>query len=282
VLRDGPAALGTLPGITYAEFAREQRGEPLPDATLEFWKRTLDGMPAGGGIPDEGPDPSGDTAGEQVLILTDECTAGFRRLCREHRMSSFMGVGAVASVALAALWDVTDLTLTTAASTRPAVYREVVGNFANNVLLRFAVNPGTTLSAAAGNARAVVMGALRHPAPVFKIADAIGEPITPPPARIHYLASGAHYYKMLDSKPTGARWKEPAEFPGWPMEIGFAEDSRKRVAIWMQYDPRRFHHARVDQIIFCCQVLLEAAARGQDVDVTWLRDRLAGYTPTYV
>jgi Condensation domain len=265
---------------TYAEFAIEQRLEALPDSTLEYWKKTLDGMRPQGSIPHEGPDPSGDTAGERVLVLPDECTAGFRQFCQAHRMSSFMAVAALVNVSLAAMWDLTDITLTTAASTRPARYRDVLGNYTNNVLLRSAVPPSTTLFEAAAAARGTVLGALRHPAQLQKIAEAVDGSLDAPPIRIHYLASNAHYYKMLDSKPSGASWKEPAEFPGWSLEVGFAEDSRRRVAIWMQYDPRRFQHDRIQELVYCCRTLLEACATGdQSVNVAWLKDRLRDREP---
>ena len=41
-----------------------------------------------------------------------------------------------------------------------------------------------------------------------------------PPVRIHFLATTSHQHNhMLDSKPTGATWKEAARFPGWTLEI---------------------------------------------------------------
>ncbi|WP_422768938.1 condensation domain-containing protein [Plantactinospora sp. WMMC1484] len=277
ILGHEPGPLGPPPDVTYAQFAVEQRNEPLPHATLEFWKNTLDGMRAAGGIPDEGPDPSGDDAGERVLVLPDEGTAAFRAYCRRHRMSSFMAVGGLVNIALSAIWGIEDITLATAASTRPAKYNSVLGNFANNVLLRSRVTRSTTLAEAAEAGRTTVLQALRHPVQLLKVAETVGG-LDVPPIRIHYLPNNAHYYKMLDSKPSGASWREPAEFPGWPLEVGFAEDSRKRVAIWMQYDPRRFHHARVEELMWCLRELLVVACVNGDesADAGWLADRMVG------
>lgn len=280
ILGTEPGPLGPAPDVTYAQFAVEQRNEPLPDATLEFWKNALDGMRPAGGIPDEGPDPSGDTAGERVLVLPDEGTAGFRAYCRNHRMSSFMAVGGLVDIALNAIWGLEDITLATAASTRPAKCNAVLGNFANVVLLRSRLTRSTTLAEAAESGRTTVMGALRHPAQLLKIAESVGG-LVAPPIRVHYLPNNAHYYKMLDSKPSGASWREPAEFPGWPLEVGFAEDNRKRVAIWMQYDPRRFHHSRVEELMWCLRELLVGACAAGDetADATWLAARMAGREP---
>lgn len=282
VLGTEPGPLPAPPAATYAEFAVEQRGVPLSDATLAFWRQALEGMGANGSIPDEGPDPSGDVAGESVLMLPDEGTAGFRAFCKRHRVSSFSAAAALVGVALAALWDLDDLTLTTAASARPARYDRVLGNFTNNVLLRCRLAGGATLAGAARAARTTVVSALRHPAPLRKLAEALpglGEP----PVRVHYLATGTHYYKLLDSRPSGAAWREPAEFPGWPLEVGFAEDSRQRIAIWVQYDPRRFRHARVEELLFCLRALAVEAcpAGGETEGAAWLQDRLRGHAPLY-
>lgn len=280
ILAGDGGPLGAAPPATYAEYAVEQRQEPLPVGTVEYWAKTLEGMRPHGSIPDEGPDPSGDIAGERVLVFPDECTAGFRRLCQQYRMSPFMAVVALVNVSMAAIWELTELTLATAASARPARYGEVLGNFTTNLLLPSALGPSPTLHAAAVAARGTVMGTLRHSAPVRKIAEVLGSDIDMPPIRLHYLASGDHYYSLLDAKPSGAAWKEPAEFPGWPLEVGFAEDSRRRVAVWLQYDPRRFHHERVQEIMFCLQTLLGASAAGDDtVDATWLRSRLPDREP---
>jgi hypothetical protein len=276
-----PGRLVAAPAATYAEFALEQRREPLADATARFWRETLEGMPPQAAISDEGPDPSGDIAGERAMMLPDAGTAGLRELCRRHRVSSFMAVDALVRIALAELWEVDDLTLVTAASTRPARYENVIGNFGNNVLLRSRLAPGTTLGQAAEAARGTVLAALRHPAQLGRIAELVELPEVPP-VRVHYLATTSHQHNhMLDSKPTGATWKEAARFPGWSLEVGFAEDSRRRVAVWTQYDPRRFHHARIERLMNALWTLLvEACASGDfGVDAGWVRRRLARGLP---
>jgi Condensation domain len=269
------------PGATYTEYAIEQRQEAMPEATERFWRETLEGMPPQSAISDDGPDPSGDIAGERAMMLPDQGTAGFRDFCRRHRISSFMAVDALVRIALSALWGADDVTLVTAASTRPGKYENVLGNFGNNVLLRSRLAPGTTLAGAAEAARGTVLSALRHPAQLGKIAEMVPG-LEVPPVRIHFLATTSHQHNhMLDSKPTGATWKEAARFPGWTLEVGFAEDSRKRVAIWTQYDPRRFHHARIEKLMNALYtLLLEACAEGNDAaDAAWVQRRLASGLP---
>lgn len=269
------------PGATYTEYAIEQRQEQVPEAAARFWRETLAGMPAQGAISDGGPDPSGDIAGERAMMLPDAGTAGFRAFCRSHRISSFMAVDALVRIALSALWDVDDVTLVTAASQRPPKYENVIGNFGNNVLLRSRLAPGVTLAGAAEAARGTVLSALRHPAQLGKIAELVPG-LEVPPVRIHFLATTSHQHNhMLDTKPTGATWKEAARFPGWTLEVGFAEDSRRRVAIWTQYDPRRFHHARIERLMNALYTLLVEACAGENfaVGADWVRRRLASGLP---
>lgn len=269
------------PSATYAEFAAEQRQEAMPEETARFWRETLAGMPSSSALSDDGPDPSGDIAGERAMMLPDEGTAGFRDLCKRHRISSFMAVDALVRIALSALWGVDDVTLVTAASTRPPKYENVVGNFGNNVLLRSRLAPGTTLGQAAESARGTVLSALRHPAQLGKIAELTGG-FEVPPVRIHYLATTSHQHNhMLDGKRTGSTWKEAARFPGWTLEVGFAEDSRKRVAVWTQYNPGRFHHARIEHLMNALwTMLVEGCAAGNDdMDAGWVRRRLASDLP---
>jgi Condensation domain len=269
------------PTATYSEYAIEQRRETMPEATERFWRQTLADMPPQAAISDDGPDPSGDIAGERAMMLPEAGTAGLRELCRRHRISSFMAVDALVRIALAALWGVEDVTLATAASTRPGKYENVVGNFGNNVLLRSRLAHGATLADAADAARGTVLNALRHPAPLGRLVEVV-EGLQVPPVRIHYLATNSHQHNhMLDGKRSGSTWKEAARFPGWTLEIGFAEDSRRRVAIWTQYDPRRFHHARIERLMNALwTMLVEACAAGNDaVDAAWVRRRLTAGLP---
>lgn len=258
---------------TYRDFAVEQRFQPIPAEHIDHWTTSLAGLPPEGTIPDEGPDPSGDTAGERVWVLPDELTATFRHLCKRHRVSGFMTAVGLMSVAFGALWDLSDVAVATAASARPAAFRHVLGNFNNNVILRTPVKRTTSVSAAVDLARGIVLAALRHPIHHVRLLEMLGQ-AAPPPIRVHYLTVSDHYHKLLDDKPSGAEWVEPAEFPGWPLEVGFAEDSARRIAIWLQYDPRRFTHARVALILRALRELLQALAAERDPDVSWLANRL--------
>ncbi|MEV0289182.1 condensation domain-containing protein [Kribbella sp. NPDC050820] len=268
-----PANWAAVPSPTYRDFATRQRAGDVAADDLIYWRTTLKGMPASGTLPDEGADPSGDVAGERVWVLPDELTGTFREICRRHRTSGFMTAVGLVSVVFSALWDLPEVTLATASSLRPGDFQEVVGNFNSNVVLRTATGPSTSVSEAVDSARRTVLGALRHPVHHRQLRSLLG--VEPAPARVHYLASSDHYHKLLDSKPAGAEWAEPAEFPGWPLEVGFAEDSAHRIAIWLQYDPRRFTHERVASMLAGFRVLLTALADGRDATVHWVGGRAA-------
>lgn len=260
---------------TYRDFAADQRSAAVPAGHLDYWQSTLAQLPPTGTIPDEGPDPSGDTAGERVWMLPDHLTATFRGLCRQHRASGFMAAVGLVSLTFAALWDIDDVVTATAGSMRPGDFGEVLGNFNNNVILRQRVPADTPISQVIDDARTVVLGALRHPVHHLKLAELLTLS-SPAPVRIHYLTADAHYHTLLDSKPSDAEWVEPAEFPGWPLEVGFAEDRAHRLAIWLQYDPRRFTHHRVATILQGLRLLLTAIAEGGDPTAAWL----SGHMPT--
>jgi non-ribosomal peptide synthetase component F len=210
-------------------------------------------------------------------VLPDELTEAVREVCRRHRTSPFMAVTALATVTLAVMSGERDVVLATAASTRPKQWPEVHGNFSNVVLLRTALPADPSFTDAARYSKATVLGALRNqPMPYLRLREvlATGEP--PRPAiRVHYLAARAHHFgSTLDEKPSGALWREEADVPSWPLDLGFAEDSRQRIAVWTSYDARLFRHATVELLIERFRQVLGMVAADPDLTCTELSRRL--------
>jgi hypothetical protein len=269
-----------LPGLNpppagYSDFAREQRDRELPDELTDYWRSQLASMAPPEYLDRDGPDPSGDVAGERVVIFSDDMTGSLRALCRRLRLSPFMAAVAVVKMLLSSRSGVRDITLTTMTGTRASRWTDVQGNFSNVVLLRSVLPENPSFSDVLAMSRAGVIGALQHHGmPFLQLSDVLGEPVALPPIRVQFLAKRAHHYRMLDSRPSGDAWIEDAVFAGFPMDIGFAEDSRDRFAIWMSYDPRIFRHESAGRLLDQCCAVLRLVCADPQLTRSDLRQRL--------
>jgi hypothetical protein len=275
--RGDSAALARLPA-SYADYALAERERPLPGHMAGYWRRQLAGIAAAApGFPPDGPDPGGEAAGERIMILPDHLTDALRSLCRSNRTSPFMVVTALVNMTLAALHGTRDITLATMASTRTSKWADVHGNFSNVTVLRTMLPANPSFTEALAGTRETVLGALAHqPVPYLQLGEVTEGPLPRPPIRVHYLPARAHHYSSaLDARPSGAGWREETEFAGWPLDLGFAEDSRRRVAIWTSYDLRQFSHAAVGNLIECCSRLLGMVAADADLTCRDLGQRIA-------
>jgi hypothetical protein len=260
----GSPVLPPLP-VGYADYAREERERPLAAVTEAYWRGQLAGLGAAAVPAPDGPDPGGDPAGERILVFPDPLTDAVRTVCQRLRISPFMVVTALVTMAVASLSDERDITVTTMASTRTGKWADVHGNFSNLTLLRTALPANPTFTEALAATRRTVLGALARPVPYLRLAELTDAPLPRPPVRVHYLPSRAHHYSAtLDAHPSGAAWTEDADFADWPLDLGFAEDSRRRVAIWASYDAQLFTHAAVERLLDCCRRLLESVATDTD------------------
>jgi len=272
---DPEAATGPVetPG-EYADFAREQRESTLPDELTDYWRARLDGAALGYIRPD-GPDPSGDPAGERIIVFTDDSSDYLHKLCVAYRMSPFVGAVALVNMVMAARSGERDIMLSTIASIRTRKWTDVLGNFSNLLLLRTVLPPEPTFADVLRASRETVLGGLAHKEiPYLRLPVPAGGERPLPPVRLHYLMNRDHNYDVLDGKASGAVWNEYATFATWPIELGFGEDLRRRVAIWASYDPRLFTHATVAELLDQCNDVLRIVGADPELTCADVRKRL--------
>jgi hypothetical protein len=259
-----PSPDGPVTG--YSVYAREQREQSLPNDARDYWRRHLAGLADPCYLPADGPDPSGDTAGERVTVLPAEVTRTLRQLGSRYRASPFMTIVALVTTVLAARRGAHDIVLATAIGTRPGRWADAQGNFDTPVLLRNTMAPDASFADVVASSRATVLGGMTHQAHPQQLHEVVGHQLPQPPVRISYLPRGTHHYTELDAKAQGASWREETRFATWPVEIGFVEDNHRRITVWLNYDATRFTHASMDRLLdsFLTTVGLVAA----DPDVT--------------
>jgi hypothetical protein len=267
-----PAAAGqpldlTAPAAAYADYAREQREQVLPERLREYWAAQLDGLTEPGYIQVDGPDAGDDAAGERIVVFPDDISEYFHAVCSRYRLSGFMAATALMNLVLAVRSGARDITLSTISSNRPRKWSDVQGNFSNLLLLRTVLPPDPSFAEIALLSRQTVLGGLGHKdISYLRLPEVLGREIALPPIRIHYLKREMHHYDVLDVKPSGAKWNEFATFATWPIELGFAEDARRRVSIWASFDPRLYTNASLNQLLDQCMEVLGVV--GPDPDLT--------------
>ena len=250
------------PAAAYSDYAREQREQVVPDRLREYWAAQLGGLSEPDYIQVDGPDPGGDAAAERIVVFTDDISECFHAVCARYRLSGFMGATALMNLVLAVRSGARDITLSTIASNRPRKWSDVQGNFSNLLLLRTVLPPDPSFGDILTLSRQTVLGGLAHKdISYLRLPEVLGREISLPPVRVHYLKRDMHHYDVLDVKPSGAKWNEFATFATWPIELGFAEDARRRVSIWASFDPRLYSHANVNQLLDQCTDVLGVAGR---------------------
>jgi hypothetical protein len=266
----GPAAVPS-----YTEFAREQREHVLPAELTGYWLTRLRAAAHPSYILPDGPDPSGDPAGERIIVFTDDASDNLHKLCLKYRMSPFIGAVALVNMVMAARSGERDIMLGTIASIRTRKWTDVHGNFSNLLLLRTMLPAEPTFEDIMALTRETVLGGLAHKGvPYVRLPTPAGVERPLPPVRVHYLMNRDHNYDVLDGKASGEVWNEYATFATWPIELGFGEDVRRRVAIWASYDPRLYTHATVATLLDQCNEALRMCGAEPQLTCGEVRERL--------
>jgi hypothetical protein len=262
------SGLEPLPA-TYADFAVEQRRQMETgayDRLIGYWLSVLRGAGAPPAcLPEDGPDPSGDRAGEETHVLIEDLTLDLRSLAARWRLSPFMTVVALVQMALATRSGARDIVLGTTVSIRPPRWAAVQGNFANTILVRSVLTREPVFADVAPAVRRSVLGALAHQGlPDLVLGRALaeaGELARPDdwPVRVSYLANRTHAFAELDSRSPGESWSGDTDFFTRPVDIGFVEDGRGRLALWLSHDARRYTRQAMRDLVETLWTVLRRA-----------------------
>jgi amino acid adenylation domain-containing protein len=166
--RDGVAAGLAAPAHSYEDFVRAERGRADDEAALAglaFWERELADAPAEPSLPTDRPraERVKRVTGETTLPIADAATlAALRAFCQAERVSTFRALLAVYFVLLARLGGRHDLIVGTPTNCRPPGFEGVVGNFANLLALRGAVDDAMSFREVLRRLDETLGKALRH------------------------------------------------------------------------------------------------------------------------
>ncbi|WP_083893226.1 non-ribosomal peptide synthetase [Nocardia veterana] len=161
------------PAVQYADYAlwqhrllgAEDDPESVAAQQIDFWRRTLAGLPDQLDLPTDRPRPAvRSLRGQRVARTID--AAVHRRLSTLGRSAGatlFMVVHAAFAAVLARLCDTGDIAVgTPVAGRNDAALDEVIGMFVNTVVLRTAVDTDATFEALLETVRAADIAALSH------------------------------------------------------------------------------------------------------------------------
>jgi aspartate racemase len=174
-----PSPLPELP-VQYADFAlwqRERLQSEGPEASIEYWRRRLAGMPVLA-MPTDRPRPAVQTfaGARHCVALPPALSAALRRLARREGTSLFMTLLAAFEVLLHRYTGQDDLALGTvsAGRGRPEIER-LLGFFANPLCLRADVSGDPTFSQLLTRVREESLEALAHDdVPFEAVVKALG------------------------------------------------------------------------------------------------------------
>ncbi|MPY84534.1 MAG: amino acid adenylation domain-containing protein [Actinophytocola sp.] len=144
---------------------------------LDYWRRTLDGVPAV--LPLPGTAPGGEPCGEIIECpLDEELRAGIDRLAAQSRTSTFMVLHAALATVLTARGAGTDLPIAAMVAGRTDdTLADLVGCFANTLLLRTGTAGDPTFTDLLARVRGTALDALdNQDVPFADVAMALGLP----------------------------------------------------------------------------------------------------------
>ncbi|MET0236593.1 MAG: amino acid adenylation domain-containing protein, partial [Kibdelosporangium sp.] len=182
-LRGRPPASPPLP-VQYADYSlwqRQQLGAAAdPDsklhAELAHWRKVLQGAPEQLGLPADRAAPSSPTRhGDTVTFQWDPSTGQrIAALAADHDATVFMVLHALVACVLSRLGAGTDVPLGTVTAGRDATeLDELVGFFAETLVLRTDLTGSPGFATVVDRARDTDLTAFAHPAPFDRVVDAV-------------------------------------------------------------------------------------------------------------
>ncbi|MGV5049107.1 non-ribosomal peptide synthase/polyketide synthase [Rhodococcus pyridinivorans] len=169
---------GEVPGwaplpVQYADYALWQRSvlgsEDDPDSVIsqqvEFWKRTLAGLPDQLDLPSDRPRPPAQSfrGGSVRFVLDADVHAGLLGLAREHNATLFMVMHTALAVLLARLSGSDDIAIGTPIAGRgERELDDLIGMFVNTLVFRTQVDSSASFAELLGQAREADLAAFAH------------------------------------------------------------------------------------------------------------------------
>ncbi|MGV5049106.1 amino acid adenylation domain-containing protein [Rhodococcus pyridinivorans] len=169
---------GEVPGwvplpVQYADYALWQRSvlgsEDDPDSVIsqqvEFWKRTLAGLPDQLDLPSDRPRPvvASNHGAAYGFVVDADVHAGVVRLAREHNATLFMVMHTALAVLLARLSGSDDIAIGTPIAGRgERELDDLIGMFVNTLVLRTQVDSSASFAELLGQAREADLAAFAH------------------------------------------------------------------------------------------------------------------------
>ncbi|NCL74584.1 amino acid adenylation domain-containing protein [Rhodococcus sp. YH1] len=180
--------------VQYADYTlwqREVLGEPDdPDSTtarqLDFWTRTLAGLPDRVVLPTDRPGPAVQSGASADVAFTVDAGvhAALRRLARAENATVFMTLHAALVALLSRLGAGDDIAVGTAVAGRGAAeLDDLIGMFVNTVVLRTAVRPDATFADLVAQVREADLAAFAHADVAF---DQVVEAVRPARSTAHH------------------------------------------------------------------------------------------------
>jgi hypothetical protein len=177
--QERPDPLPPLP-IQYADFAVWQRewleGGPLQEG-LSYWVRQLAGVPDFPVLPADRPRPPRQTFVAEVhyQVIPAEIVEGVKTLSQRHHATAFMTLLAAFAVVMARHTGRRDVVIGSVIANRPETQLEnLIGFFANTLVLRLQVQPLQTFAALLRDTRRVTLDAYRYQdVPFERVVEAV-------------------------------------------------------------------------------------------------------------
>jgi len=238
---------------------------------LDYWRRTLDGVPAV--LPLPGTAPGGEPCGELIECpLDEELRTGIDRLAAQSRTSTFMVLHAALATVLTARGAGTDLPIAAMVAGRTDdTLADLVGCFANTLLLRTGTAGDPTFTDLLARVRGTALDALdNQDVPFADVAIALGLPDEAPQVMLvqHEEADIDQLEGTigeLDAVPTGAVLAD--------LMLSFYQPGAEGpIPAYLGYNAARMDRATVERLAADLRDVLRVAALHPDRRLSGLTD----------
>ncbi|GAB3897502.1 hypothetical protein GCM10029964_080460 [Kibdelosporangium lantanae] len=170
------------PGVSYLEFVRWQQenlASPRATASAEYWQRQLDGDVPRLDLPLDRPRPArpAHRAAGHSFTLDRQLTAGLKRIARDTGATPYVALLTVFTALMHRYTGQRDIWIGSATSSRgQAAFQEVLGYFANMMVVRTKLDHGVDFTGLLGQVRDTVLDGMEHqdfpyPMVVRQVAD---------------------------------------------------------------------------------------------------------------